>query len=96
MGFCSLRWGDIGGFALQRSGITPLRFYKDCSGLCVENREQSSKIGSKETSWETVGILGSLVEIWAAESSREALKNHQLAHKHRALDWFSPSSSKAV
>lgn len=90
----SLFWGDIEGFALQKSSITWLRFYKVYSGHCVENRLESRVTRSKETSWELMGIVDYLMDIWAAETSRKDYKSHDWPTGHRAWNGSAPAAVK--
>lgn len=53
-------------------------FYKDHSGFCVWN----SKTGSKETSWETMGVIHSQMDIWAAGANWKTSKSHRQGHRH--------------
>lgn len=93
--FSLLFWGDIGGFALQKSSITWLRFCKVYSGHCVENRLQSSTTRSKETSWEPLGIVDYLMDIRAAETSRKDSKSHDWPFdRYRAWNGSAPAAEK--
>ena len=42
--------------------MTPLRCHKDCPGCHVERTLWSSKTGNKEASWETMGIIHSVMD----------------------------------
>lgn len=76
--------------------MTPLRCHQGYPGCHVERTLWGSKTQSKEASWETMGIIHSVMDTWAEETSGEALKSFWPAPKCRALGWLSLSISDAI